>query len=74
VHDGIELEALGRPTAVIVTTEFVSECITQRAALGMTGLEPVVIDHPLSSVTDDEIRHRARQAAEQVKRLLLIRR
>jgi hypothetical protein len=72
VHDGIELEALGRPTAVIVTTEFVSECITQRAALGMVGLEPVVIDHPLSSVTDDEIRHRARQAAEQVKRLLLL--
>ena len=71
MHDGIELEALGRPTAVIVTTEFVSECITQCAALGMAGLEPVVIDHPLSSVTDDEIRYRARQAAEQVKRLLL---
>jgi hypothetical protein len=71
VHDGIELETLGRPTAVIVTREFVSECVTQRAALGMTGLEPVIIDHPLSSCTDDEIRHRARQAAEQVKRLLI---
>jgi len=71
VHDGIELETLGRPTAVIVTREFVSECATQRAALGMTGLEPVIVDHPLSSCTDDEIRHRARQAAEQVKRLLI---
>ena len=71
MHDGIELETLGRPTAVIVTREFVSECVMQRAALGMTGLEPVIVDHPLSSCTDDEIRHRARQAAEQVKRLLI---
>jgi len=71
VHDGIELETLGRPTAVIVTKEFVSECVTQRAALGMTGLEPVIVDHPLSSCTDDEVRYRARQAAEQIKRLLL---
>lgn len=71
MHDGIELETLGRPTAVIVTKEFVSECVTQRAALGMTGLEPVIVDHPLSSCTDEEVRHRARQAAEQIKRLLL---
>ena len=71
MHDGIELEALGRPTAVIITREFVSESVTQCAALGMPNLAPVVVDHPLSSCTDDEIRHRARQAAEQVKRLLL---
>lgn len=71
MHDGIELETLGRPTAVIVTREFVSECVTQRAALGMTGLEPVIVDHPLSSCTDEEVRHRARQAADQVKRLLM---
>lgn len=71
MHDGIELESLGTPSAVIVTREFVSECVTQRAALGMTGLEPVIVDHPLSSCTDDEVRHRARQAAEQVKRLLI---
>lgn len=73
MHDGIELESLGRPTAVIITREFVSECQTQRAALGMTGLEPVIVDHPLSSCTDDEVRHRARQAAEQIKRLLVAR-
>lgn len=71
MHDGIELETLGRPTAVIITKEFITECTTQRAALGMTGLEPVIVDHPLSSCTDEEVRHRAKQAAEQVKRLLL---
>ncbi len=71
MHDGSELESLGRPTAVIVTTEFLNESIVQRAALGMNDIDPVVVDHPLSSCTDEEIRHRARQAAALVKRTLL---
>ena len=66
MHDGISLESLGMPTAVIVTTTFLHEAKVQRAALGMTGLAPVVIEHPLSSLTDDEIGGRAAQALEQV--------
>lgn len=70
MRDGIALEILGIPTAVIVTTEFVNESLTQRAALGMNDLEPVVIDHPLSSCTEAEIQVRAAQAAEQVRAIL----
>jgi len=66
MHDGISLESLGMPTAVIVTTTFLHEAKVQRAALGMTGIKPVVIDHPLSSLTDAEIGERAAQALEQV--------
>jgi hypothetical protein len=66
MHDGFSLESLGVPTAVIVTTEFLHEARVQRAALGMTGLVPVVIQHPLSSLSDEEIRGRAAQALEQV--------
>jgi hypothetical protein len=66
MHDGISLESLGVPTAVIVTTEFLHEARVQRAALGMQGLVPVVIQHPLSSLSDEEIRGRAAQALEQV--------
>jgi hypothetical protein len=66
MHDGFSLETLGVPTAVIVTTEFLHEARVQRAALGMTGLVPVVIQHPLSSISDEEIRARAAQALEQV--------
>jgi len=66
MHDGISLESLGVPTAVIVTTEFLHEARVQRAALGMQGLVPVVIRHPLSSLSDEEIRGRAAQALEQV--------
>jgi len=37
----------------------------QRDALGMHELIPVVIDHPLSTLTDAEIDGRAQQAAKQ---------
>jgi len=66
MHDGISLESLGVPTAVIVTTTFLHEARVQREALGMQGLVPVVIEHPLSSLSDDEIRGRAAQAVAQV--------
>jgi hypothetical protein len=54
---------LGRPTAVVVTTEFLHECEVQKEALGMPDLMPVVIDHPLSTLSEPEIDTRAAQAA-----------
>ena len=56
---------MGRPTAVIVTTEFLHEAEVQRDALGMSDLTPVVIDHPLSTLTEAEIEARAEQAVGQ---------
>jgi hypothetical protein len=50
---------------VVVTTEFVHEANMQRDALGMPSLAPVVIDHPLSTLSDAEIDRRAEQAAAQ---------
>ena len=41
----------------------------QRAALGMADLLPVVIDHPLSTISEAEIDARAAQAAEQAVRI-----
>jgi hypothetical protein len=54
-----------------VTSEFLHEAEVQRAALGMPGLTPVVIDHPLSTLSDAEIDARAAQAAEQAIRIWL---
>lgn len=71
MHDSVMLEAKGCPTAVIVTTEFVLEGETQRDALGMTGLEAVVIEHPLSSLTEEEIGQRIEQALPQIERMWL---
>ena len=71
MHDSVMLESGGRPTAVIVTTEFVLEAETQRDALGMAGLEPVVITHPLSSLTEEEIAQRIEQALRQIEHVWL---
>jgi hypothetical protein len=54
-----------------VTSEFLHEAEIQRAALGMPDLKPVVIDHPLSTISDAEIDARAAQAAEQAVRIWL---
>ncbi|HUI35765.1 MAG TPA: hypothetical protein VLX67_09585 [Stellaceae bacterium] len=62
---------LGRPTAVVVTTEFLHEANMQRDALGMPDLAAVVIDHPLSTLSDSEIAQRAAQAAEQSAKVWL---
>ena len=71
MHDAVTLEGRGLPTAVIVTTEFTLEAETQRDALGMAGLHPVVIAHPLSSLTDREIAQRIDEALPQIERVLL---
>ena len=65
------MEAAARPTAVVVTTEFLHEAEVQRDALGMPDLTLVVIEHPLSTLTDEEIDKRARQAAAQCVAILL---
>jgi len=50
---------------VVVTTEFLHEASMQRDALGMPDLAPVVIDHPLSTLSDAEIGRRAEQTVAQ---------
>jgi len=54
-----------------VTSEFWHEAEVQRAALGMPELIPVVIDHPLSTISDAEIDARAAQAADQAAKIWL---
>ncbi len=54
-----------------MTREFLHEAEVQRAALGMPDLNPVVIDHPLSTISDAEIDARAAQAAEQAANIWL---
>ena len=50
---------------MVVTTEFLHEAEVQREALGMPDLRPVVIAHPLSTISEAEIDSRAAGAAEQ---------
>ena len=59
------------PAAVIVTDAFLHEADVQRTALGAACLEPVVIRHPLSTLTDEEIVARAAEAADGVRRVVV---
>jgi len=71
IRDAIALEDLGLPTAPIITTEFVNETRLTRAAVGMPGLRPVVIDHPVSSITDEEVAARVAVIATQAQQVWL---
>jgi len=70
LHDAVALEERGVPTAVIVTDAFLHEADVQRTALGAEHLEPVVIAHPLSTLTDEEIAGRGHGAAVRARRIL----
>src|ERR1700722_17081558 len=64
IRDSVALEKLGIPSAAIITTEFEKETVLTRTAIGMEGLIPVVIDHPVSSITQAEVESRAARVAE----------
>jgi hypothetical protein len=69
IRDSVALEKLGIPTAAIITTEFVRETELTLQALGMPDFAPVVIDHPVSSITPDEIDRRVCQIEEQAEKI-----
>ena len=71
IRDAIALEKKGVPSVAIITTEFVRESELTRRAIGMQGLHPVVIDHPVSSITQPEVDSRASQVAVQAPRVWL---
>lgn len=58
------------PVAAIITAAFVREAEVQRAALGAGAFRPVVIAHPLSTLSDDQIGARAADAAGQIRDIL----
>jgi len=71
IRDAVALEKLGVPSAAVITTEFVRETQLTRQALGMPDFEPVVIDHPVSSITREEIGARVLQIREKAERIWL---
>jgi hypothetical protein len=71
IRDSISLEKLGLPTAAIITTEFVNEAELTKLAIGMAGVHPVVIDHPVSSITPAEIEIRVAQIKTQAQEVWL---
>ena len=71
MHDAITAERRGTPAVGVMTSGFVDAAEIMARACGMPGYEFVVIEHPVASATDDELRVRAELAVEAGVRLLL---
>ena len=65
------MEKLGIPTASIVTHVFINTANAMTKMMGVPDFDYVVAQHPLSSLTDEEIRQRAIELAPEVERILL---
>ena len=65
------MEKLGVPTASIVTHVFINTAKAMTRMMGVPDFEYVVAQHPLSSLTDEEVKERAAQLAPEVERILL---
>jgi hypothetical protein len=70
LHDAVTAERLGVPAIGVMTERFVSAAELMARVLGMPGYPFVVIPHPVSSASDDDLREMAIIAAEGVRRLL----
>ena len=71
MHDGIEMERLGLPTASIITHVFNNTAKAMTRMMGVPDYEYAVAPHPLSSLSDEECRERAEALLPEVERILL---
>lgn len=71
IANAIELEKRGIPAALISTIPFMDAVTTSTRLGGMPTIEWAIVDHPIGSLDDEELRQRARVAAEQVPGLLI---
>ena len=73
MHDAIEFEKLDVPAAVICTVPFISSAKAMSRIGGIPDYPYVVLPHPVGSLSQDELRDRAIQAAPDVLSILLAR-
>jgi len=71
LHDSIIGERLGLPSAGIMTSNFVSAAELMARALGAEGYRFVVVEHPISSASAEDLTERARRAAAECAALLV---
>ncbi len=73
MYDSIELEKLGIPAIAICTEPFESGAKAMTELGGIPGYPFVLIEHPIGSLTPEELHERAMNAAPQILASLLAR-
>ena len=66
MRDGIELEQLGVPAAVICTRPFIPTAKAMASACGLPDYPFAVVEHPIGSLSPEGLRERAMAALPQV--------
>lgn len=66
MHDGSVLEERGIPNVAICTEVFFSAGKVQARVLGHNDLEPLTVEHPLQSLTKEQIRDRADSVIDEI--------
>lgn len=61
---------LGTPAGLIGTTAFQGLAVSELAALGVSGLPLLVVQHPLGGERPESVARRAQQALEQLVSLI----
>jgi hypothetical protein len=62
VHDGTQIERRGVPAVVFCTEPFRAPGDAMAARQGLPGYRYILVRHPLSSLTEAEVRERAAAA------------
>lgn len=71
IVNAIELEKRGIPTLLVSTPPFTEAVRTSAELRGMPAIRWAVVDHPVASLDEDELRERAIAAAKQFPDLIL---
>ena len=72
MHDAISSERVGTPAVGVMTSNFVSAAELMAKVLGMPGYAFSVIDHPVSSASDQELEARALQTMAAIDEQILL--
>jgi hypothetical protein len=65
------LEKAGVPTVAVITSAFTDSAALMARVCGLPGYRFAVVEHPISSATDEELADKARQVLVQAERLFL---
>lgn len=71
IVNAIELEKRGIPALLVSTPPFLDAVKTSAALRGMPAIRWAVVDHPVASLMEEDLRERATEAARQVPVLLM---
>jgi hypothetical protein len=70
VHDGTALEERGIPSVAICSDVFFAAGEVQAKSLGYRDFHPTTVEHPIQSLTREEIRSRADGIVEKITSVL----